>query len=215
MGHGGAKNVLIEELDERAKLNSGSGSTYGMMQGIDKDVDAVIYIGYHAMAGTQNGILAHTMSSAKIMNVWLNGRKIGEIGMNSLLAGHFGVPVLLIASDLAGCVEAREWVPGIAEVVTKIGNSRAAAECLTPPAAQKLIRAGVKDVVQKFVKGQHPNALAHEGPLVFRIEFKTPASADSAAKIPGVKRIDGRTLEFSAENMPAANHAFSAVLNGA
>ena len=46
-GHGGARNILIEELDGRARLNSGSPSPFSMMQGIDAGIQGVILAGYH------------------------------------------------------------------------------------------------------------------------------------------------------------------------
>ena len=46
-GHWNGGNILIEELDPRAQLNTGSPSPYSMMQGIDEGVNGVFFVGYH------------------------------------------------------------------------------------------------------------------------------------------------------------------------
>jgi D-amino peptidase len=68
-GHWNGSNILIEDLDRRARLNSGSPSPLSMMQGIDESVDAVFFIGYHARNGSPNAILDHTWSSRTVANV--------------------------------------------------------------------------------------------------------------------------------------------------
>jgi D-amino peptidase len=214
-GHGGAKNVLIEELDERAKLNTGSGSPFAMMQGVDQDVDAVIFVGYHAMAGTAKAILAHTWSSVKVSNVWLNERRIGEIGLNATLAGHYQVPVLLITSDTEGCHEARDWISGIKTVAVKEGNSRAAAECFTPAAAQRMIEEAVKEAIEKYLKGEYPLPLAAASPVTIKVEFKNAGMADSISKMMGIRRLDGQTIEYTSQDFPEAYKTFGAVVSGA
>ena len=99
-GHGGAKNVLVENLDKRVRLNSGTPSKYAMVNGIEDQVDALMYVGYHgprryfpAAFWLIPGPWLFTMSG-------VNGLLVGEIGLNALLAGHFGVPLLMISSDL-------------------------------------------------------------------------------------------------------------------
>ncbi len=98
-GHGDGTNILVEDLDARARLNSGGASPLSMMQGVDPETAGVLFIGYHARGGSQNAVLAHTWSSGRIANVWLNGVLVGEYGLNAAAAGHFGVPVLMISGD--------------------------------------------------------------------------------------------------------------------
>ena len=214
-GHGGAKNVLIEELDERAKLNSGSGSPFAMMQGIDQGVDAVFFIGYHAMAGTAKAILAHTWSSVRVSNVWLNECRIGEIGLNATLAGFFKVPVLLISSDTAGCHEARDWISGIKTISVKEANSRAAAECFTPLAVQEMIEEAAKSALEMYLKGDFPSPLSVASPVKIKVEFKTAGMVDSISKMQGIRRLDGRTIEYVSQDFPEAYKTFGAVVSGA
>ena len=86
-GHWNGTNALIEQLDPRARLNHGSPSPMSMVQGIDQKVDGLMLVGYHAMAGTAEAILDHTWSNARIANVYINGRRTGEIGLNLGVAG--------------------------------------------------------------------------------------------------------------------------------
>ena len=82
-GHGDAKNILVEELDARARLNSGSPSPFAMVQGVDGGVQAAFFIGYHAHMSTANAVLAHTWSSSLVSNLWINDKIVGEIGLNA------------------------------------------------------------------------------------------------------------------------------------
>ena len=59
-GHNNSRNILIEELDSRATLHSGSPMPLSMVHGVDQGVDAVFFVGYHARIGAQNATLDHT-----------------------------------------------------------------------------------------------------------------------------------------------------------
>ena len=85
--HGSFRNLLPEDLDQRARLVRGRPRPLGMRGGLDTDVDAVLFVGYHARAGVGPAVLAHTMSDA-VLGVRLNGREVGEIGLNAALAGR-------------------------------------------------------------------------------------------------------------------------------
>src|SRR5205085_10756955 len=94
-GHWDARNILIESLDPRAKLNSGTPSPYSMLQGLDDKPtpDAVIFVGYHAMQNTKKAVLDHSWSDTRTRAIYLNDQLVGEIGLNAALAGAWGVPV--------------------------------------------------------------------------------------------------------------------------
>ena len=136
-GHAYGRNILIEELDPRARLNTGSPSPLAMVQGSDRQIDAAMFVGYHARVGSQNAILDHTWSSSCIAGVWLNGRPIGEIGFNAAVCGYFGAPVILISGDQTACAEAADLLGPIEQVVVKRATGRMAAECLPPELAQQ------------------------------------------------------------------------------
>ena len=211
-GHGYARNILIEELDPRARINSGSPSPYAMVQGIDSGVQAAFFVGYHAHMSTQGAVLAHTWSSERVSNVWLNGRMAGEIGLNASVCGAFGVPVLLLTGDQAACEEAQDWIPGIEVVAVKKASGRQAAECLPPNLAQQLIRKAACKAVTSFKEGQQLAPVQVKLPVHITIEFLNSAMTDSASLLPVLTRIDGRRVEVQAEDMPSAYRYFRAAV---
>lgn len=211
-GHWNSDNILIEELDPRAKLNSGTPSPFSMVQGIDQAVDAVFFIGYHARMGTQAAILDHTWSSARVQNLYLNSRVSGETGLNASLCGHFGAPVLLISGDQAVNAEAEEWIPGIEHVVVKRASSRWSAEVLPPEVTYEMIRVGAARAVENFLKGKAPAPVRQSYPVTVGVDFLYSEMGDKAALLPGSQRIDGRKIEVTLPDMPAAYQAFRAAV---
>ncbi len=109
-------------------------------QVIDESFDAAILLGHHAMAGTSDGVLAHTFSSASVEKMTLNGEAIGEIAIEALQIGHFGVPVVMVSADEAGCREAKEWLGEVEIAPTKRGLATHQAVSLHPADACELIR---------------------------------------------------------------------------
>jgi len=212
-GHWNSTNILLEELDPRAKLNSGSPNELSMVQGADNGVDAAIFIGYHARVGSLNAILDHTWSSIRVANVWLNGRLVGEFGLNGAVCGHFGVPVLMVSGDQTVCAEAKEWVPGIQTAVVKKASGRFSAECLPVDVSQQLIRDSAEKAVQGFKSGNGPAPLKVKTPVEIEIEFVSTQMADMAVLLPGSRRIDGRKLACEAEDMVKAYKAFRGMVS--
>lgn len=211
-GHWNGDNILIEELDPRARLNSGSPAPFSMVQGIDSGVQAALFVGYHARAGTLNAILDHTYSSARVANLWINDRLAGETALNGLLCGHFGVPVVLVTGDQSVCAEAREWIPGVETAAVKQACGRQAAEVLPPAVSHPMIETAAYNALVALRAGKAPAPLKVEQPVRVRVEFFWSDMADRAIKLPGAVRIDGRTVEISAPDMPAAHAAFRALV---
>lgn len=211
-GHWNGDNILIEELDARARLNSGTPSPLSMVNGVDQGVDAAMFIGYHARIGTPNAILDHTWSSTRVNNVWLNGRQTGEIGLNASVCGSFGVPVLLISGDQSANREAADWIPGIEQVVVKQATGRMAAELLPPAVTQEMLYDAAERAVKNFKQGKAPAPLAPEKPVKIELELFNCEMADKVSLLPGSQRVDGRKLAFTAADMPAAYAAFRAAV---
>src|SRR5512142_1332835 len=169
-GHANGTNILIEELDPRARLNSGSPSPFSMMQGIDESIDGVIFVGYHARNGSPNAILDHTWSSKAVANVWLNEILTGEYGLNAAVAGHFGVPVIMVSGDQVACAQAAELLGDIETAVVKQATGRFAGECLTPETAQELICLAAEHAVQRLVEGDAPDPFVLDTPITVTVE---------------------------------------------
>jgi D-amino peptidase len=117
---------------------------------IDESFDAVILLGHHAMAGIEDGVMAHTFSSLEIENMWLNGRRIGEIAVEALIFGVFGVPVVMVSGDEAGCREAQEWLGDVEVAPVKQGLGTHWAISLHPADADDLIREKTRVALQRL-----------------------------------------------------------------
>jgi D-amino peptidase len=212
-GHGSGSNILIEALDPRASLNSGNASPYAMVQGIDSgDFDGVFFVGYHARSGSPDGVLAHTWSSSKVANVWLNDVQMGEYGLNAALCGHFGVPVLLISGDQTACAQALELLGDIETVVVKRATSFASAECLPLQIAQKMIKTAAAKAIVRLKEGNAPDLFRVTEPIKVTIEYRLVEMADSAIHLPGSKRLDGTTITFTSPDMSTAYMSFRAAV---
>ncbi len=206
--HGTMRNLLIEELDAWADLVYGSPKPFGMMEGLDDNFDVVFLIGYHARAGTPNAILDHTYSSKSVSHVELNGRPVGEIGLNAALAGYHGVPVGLVTGDQATTAEAAALLgPALQTVTVKRAMGNQAAICLHPEEVQSMVRQAAEQAISTEVP---PFKL--ETPVVLRLQFKSSLMADYAALIPGTRRLDGYTIEYPHEDYLAVYKAFRAMV---
>lgn len=211
-GHWKGLNILIEELDPRVRLNAGLASPYAMLEGLQNGMDAVFLIGYHARMGTISGVIDHTWASAKIENLWLNGRLAGETALNAAVCGHFGVPVLMVSGDQALAAEAKDWMRDVETAVVKQATSRLSAECLPLETARQLIRTTAESAVLRFLRREAPRPLEIKTPVTVAVEFITSAMADNVEAFPGLRRLDGRRVEVVAPNMPAAYFTFRSLV---
>jgi len=206
--HGSMRNILIEELHAEAQLISGSPKPLGMMQGLDDSFDAAFFIGYHAQAGTAYSILDHTYSSATAYRVALNGRTVGETGLNAALAGYFGVPVALVTGDRLLTEEARSLLGPIEAVAVKESCARTAARCLSPEVAHRLIKEAAQRALRK--RGR-PFVL--QPPITLTVDFISSAHADMAELIPGSRRIEGRRVEYTHDDYLTVYKVLRAMLS--
>jgi len=207
-GHWNGQNILIEELDPRARLNSGTSAPFSMVQSADSGVNAAFFVGYHARAGTLNAVLDHTWSSVRVMNLWINGRICGETGLNAGVLGHFDAPVIMVSGDQSLAAEACDWIPGVETAVVKTATGRTSAESLSLEEAHNRIRAAAERAVNRMLSGRGPQPLVLGSPVEIAVEFHTTAQADGAALVPGAERKDGRTLVIHANNMAEGYMAF-------
>jgi D-amino peptidase len=203
--HGGMANVLIEELNPAAELISGSPKPFGMMQGIGPDVDAVFFVGYHAASGTGTAVLEHTWSGHAV-KVCLNGQVVGETGLNAALAGAYDAPVVLVTGDRAVTEEAHTLLGEIEMVVVKDGVTRSAARCLHPEVAHEHIRQAAERAL-----GLSVPPFVVPPPITMQVVFQRAIHADMAVLVPGSRRVDGRTVEWTGEDMPTVYKVFRAM----
>ncbi|MGK5632880.1 M55 family metallopeptidase [Streptomyces sp. URMC 123] len=193
--HGTFRNLLPEELDRRARLVRGKPRPLGMLGGLDEDTDAVMFIGYHARAGGGPAVLAHTMNDG-ILDVRVAGRSLGEIGLNAAMAGHMGVPVVLLSGDDSACAELSELVPSAATVAVKQAVGPAAAVALHPEEARERLRRAAAEAIAR--RALVP-PLVMAGPLDVEVDLVSPGTVELATLVPGVSHArGGRTVAFTA-----------------
>ena len=190
--HGNSKNLLIDELEPGVELVSGHGGGIdGMMEGVDATFDAALLVGYHAKAGTQGGIMEHTITGG-IHRLHVNGIECGEMGLSAGVAGRFDVPVVFASSDAAGCREMETLVPGVKTVSVKEGIARYMGRCLHPSFTGRSIETGVRVAIENRGRMQ---PVKFDEPTKIRIEFNRAEEADMGAKLANVARIDAYTIE--------------------
>ena len=197
--HGSMRNILLSDLHPAASLISGSPKPLLQMDGIDSSVDAVMFIGYHPRAGTMNGILDHTISGGIVRSIVINGMEMPEVGINALIAGHYNVPVVLVAGDKAVCDQAREILGNsVVTVAVKEAIGRYAAMNLSLEKAHQLIRQQAKIALEKRKQIQPFKLTA---PYRIELTYHTSSMADNGSAVPGAKRLSPRTVQIESNDM--------------
>ncbi len=196
--HGSMRNIDPGDLDPRSTLITGSPKPLSMMQGIDASFAACLFIGYHAKAGTQDAILDHTISSSVVRGIKVNGVELPELGLNALIAGYYGVPVVLVSGDTAVCRQTSEVLgKDVVTVAVKEAYGRTAAKLAPADEIRGMIESGVKAALAKLGSAK---PFKMQGPYAFELMYHVSAQADMGAMIPGAKRVDARTLSFTADD---------------
>lgn len=203
--HSSQRNLLLEDLDERARLLTGRHKPLSMMQGIDSGVDGVVFLGYHAGAGA-DGVLSHTYLENQITGVWLDGVPASEGRLNAALAAEHGVAVLLVSGDDQTCADAADYAPGAALVAVKDCVSRYAAICLPPSRTAEMLSAAARASMDRAVRTPG-TAAAHR----IEVEFDATHLAQAAAVVPTVEQTGVRRVGFDAATMTDAMKAFKVV----
>jgi D-amino peptidase len=179
-GHGGGKNVDPQLINKRAHLVQGAtpGVRFKGLEGCE----AVILLGYHAKAQTPAAIMAHSYSSATIQSMYLNGKAVGEIGVDAAIAAEHKVPVVMVSGDDKTCLEADEWIPGVVTSMVKTATSASTGTCLPLEEAHALIAAKTKEALAirnslALIRVNYPATLQWEyipqgSPRVYAPDFK-------------------------------------------
>ncbi|MCL2497341.1 MAG: M55 family metallopeptidase [Symbiobacteriaceae bacterium] len=203
--HGGQRNILIEELLPDIELITGSPKPFTQSQGLiapdgGSEFDAVAFVGYHAKNGSM-GILSHTISGGVVNEVKVNGRPLGEGGLNAAIAAELGLPVIFMAGDYHACQEAHEDYHPLVTVATKTAITRYSARSLTPQKAQRLIREGAQKAYTEYAADKSKGFIfLQERPCVIELRFHNSGTCDNSARMPGTKRLNDITLQFTAPN---------------
>lgn len=193
--HGDMRNLVLEELDPRAEIISGSLKPLSMVQGIDPEFAAALFIGYHAGAGSRAGILDHTYYGRVVARCRIGGRDYNETALNAMVCGTHGVPLALVTGDSTLCAQVKELLPEVETLSVKDAITRYAARSISPEVARQKIREASKRTTERALRGGL-KPFRPAPPHVLEIEFVNSACADAAELVPGTVRRGGTSTTY-------------------
>jgi D-amino peptidase len=197
--HGNGLSILPDELNTRARLIRAFPRPLEMMEGVDGGFDAALFIGYHASINTPGAVRAHTISSRRFYDVRLNGKHASEALLNAAIAGHFGVPVVLLSGDDKIVDEVYRTIdPNIVGVTVKRAIGYHSADNLSPLVACTLILHATRDALSRLSTFR-PFTLSK--PVRLEITFKNMINAEVLSLLPNVERMDGATIAFTGKDI--------------
>ena len=208
--HGNGENLLIERFPKDVRVIRSWPRRLGMMAGIDSSFDAAIFIGYHTSTDNPAGVRAHTFSSARLTSVLLNGAPVTEGAFNAAIAGHFGVPVVMVSGDDQVVAEVGARVGDLEGAVVKKALGFHSAETMTPEAAYELIGEKVGAALARL-QDFRPYEL--ESPVVLEVSFKHYRPVEVLGYLKLVERIDSHTIRFRGADMIEVSDFLNFVLN--
>ena len=200
--HGNGQNLLIDQFPPDVRVIRSWPRRLGMVAGIDDNVDAAIFVGYHAGTNNPTGVRAHTFSSATLTRVALNGVNVTEGSWNAAIAGHFGVPVVMMSGDDAAIAEVRKALGNIEAAETKRSLGFHSASTLTPQASYDLIRQRVRAALARL---QDFKPYKVQAPVTVDVSFKNYLPAEILAYLPLFERTDSHSIRFRAKDMVEAS----------
>jgi D-amino peptidase len=165
---------------------------------LEEGCDAALFVGMHAMAGTADGVLNHTVSGQSWQNLSFNGTLVGETGINAALCGNWGCPVMLVTGDGAVCREATALLgEGVTTVPVKWGIGGLSARNIPPLKARELIEEGARRALSDVsaVKPYDPGR-----PCEIRVEYKNTLAVDKLRRVPGVEIVGPREMVSRADD---------------
>jgi D-amino peptidase len=198
--HGNGENLLIEQFPPEVRIIRSWPRQLGMVAGVDQ-VDAVIFIGYHASTNNVKGVRAHTFSSGTLTRVALNGTNVSEGSWAAAIAGQFNAPVIMISGDDAAIAEVRSAVGNIEAAETKRTLGFHSAITLTPQASYDLIAARVKAAIGRRAEFKPYKVTT---PVTVDVSFKNYTAAETLAFLPMFERTDAHSIRFRAKDMVEA-----------
>jgi D-amino peptidase len=165
---------------------------------LEQGCDAALFVAMHAMAGTPDGVLSHTVSGTEWHNLWFNGALVGETGINAALCGTWGCPVLMVTGDEATCREATALIgDDVKTAAVKKGLGRFSARHLPPQRARELIEATARAALED----RAPVAPYDPGrPCEVEVELSTPDYAEKFRFREGLEIREGRRVAARADD---------------
>jgi D-amino peptidase len=207
--HGNGQNLLIERLPDDVMLVRSWPRPMGMMEGIDSSFDGAIFLGYHASTANERGVRAHTFSSANVTAVRLNGMSMSEGSVNAAIAGHFGVPVIMVSGDNVAVAETQVIIGDVEGAVVKWARGFHSAQTLMPEAAYRVIRNRTKAAIGRIDEFE-PYVL--EPPLRLELTLKHYRPVELLSYLPNVERVNSHTVRFVGQDILEVSKFLSVAL---
>lgn len=195
--HYSGRNILPSYLPKRVKIIRGwSGHPYSMFQEIDSSFDAIMLVGYHARAGSGGNPLAHTMSSAKIERIVLNGREASELLLHGTIASKYRIPIIFVSGDSIICKEIESISPSVVTHSTMegIGDSTIS---IHPELSINIIK---KKSEASFKGDLNRCVWAHPKKFKLIINYMKQADAYKAAQYPNARLINSKSVCYEDQN---------------
>ncbi|NUQ34713.1 MAG: M55 family metallopeptidase [Planctomycetaceae bacterium] len=207
-GHGVMRNIVLEDLHERAQLVIGPAAFENkplcQCECIDDSFDLGFLVGFHTRAGTPGGLLAHTWVGTTIANFFINGKVVGEIAINASIMGSYGIPVGLVTGDQGLKKEAEETLAGghiFAQVKRALGPT--AALCMTPKKTRPILADAAAEAVRKF-KSKKFKLFKPKLPVTMEVQTYRREMTDRAVTVPGIKRTGEMSFSATADSAAKA-----------
>lgn len=199
-GGGNAWNIIPDLMHPKAIYIRTDHESRLRLSVLNETFDCVFLLAYHAMAGNPRAILSHTFSSKSIYRVSVNGIEVGEIAIDSAIAGALGIPVVLITGCSEAVAEARRFLGDIETVTVKYSLARTSAYCLPPRRTAELIEEAARRAVENVSKGKaNLKAFRFNEPVEVMVEYMHPNYADRMRGVYKVERIGSRTILCKAD----------------
>jgi D-amino peptidase len=196
--HGNGQSLLIDKLPDDVRIVRGFPRPLEMMQGVDDSFAAALFVGYHASEWTADAVRGHTISSARLLGVKLNGMEVSEGIYNAALAGHFGVPIAFVSGDRLAVAQVQKVAPAAEGAIVKEPYGYHSALTVTPARGQTLVREGVRRAMAKLGSLQPYRVRT---PIDLEVGFKLTLDAERAAFVPGLARADAHSVKGTFPDM--------------
>lgn len=166
------RNIDMDALPKRVFcINGKPPYSAGWAGGLDESFEGLILLGFHSKRGTENALLNHTYEP-DIADIHINGVSVGEIGMETAIAGVYGVPLLMITGDSEGVREAQKLVPGVCGVSVKESLSEFGAVCYAGEETKERIFEAARAIAEN--KPQVKPYVVGKAKVTFTLKAGTP-----------------------------------------
>ncbi|MGN6332171.1 MAG: M55 family metallopeptidase [Motilibacteraceae bacterium] len=208
--HGTMANLDPRQIAGGATYLAGRHKPRYMMQGLDETFDAAFFVGYHGSISGRPSTLSHTYNPEVFAAARVNGREVGESGINALVAEHFGVPIAFVSGDEVTRRETEPFAREAVHVTTKESVTRFSALNLHPEESCRRIREGAEEAVRRVAAGG-VSTPGISRPATLELDVQTADMAEVATWVRGVERAGERTVSITDDDLLRLFSAFVAV----